>query len=154
MTSRHPLLALLLTSSLVGLVPLQAGCAPLLSALPAVTSAVVEVGNIVDVIASWVALFFKTHPDPALEARIAEVVARARSAMNVVLRLGDSAKQVDDARVTEAFDDLETAYRELLDLTRPIGVRPEGIASGRVRAPSDVPVLTVPATLRRPTTAH
>ena len=126
------------------------GCPGALSALPAITSAIVEVGNIVDVIASWVALYFQQHPDPAAEQRAQAAVARTRNAMNVVLRLADAATSANDGQVTAAFDDLEAAYRELLDLTRPIGVRPEGVASGRVGAAADSPVLTVPATLRRP----
>lgn len=126
------------------------GCPSLLSALPAVTSAIVEVGNVVDTIAAWVALYFKQRPDDALERRAGEAIARTRNAMNAVLRLADAAKSANDGQVSSAFDQLEAAYKELLELTRPMGVRPEGVASGRVGVAVDSPVLTVPSTLRRP----
>lgn len=136
-----PLLALLAAGS--------AGCPGLISALPAVTSAIVEVANVVDTIAAWVDLYFKQRPDPDLERRAQAAVAKTRNAMNAVLRLAEAAKAADDQDVAKAFDDLEAAYKELLELTQPIGVRPEGLASGRASG-ADGPVLTVPSTLRRP----
>ena len=160
MTLRHPLLALLLSTSIT-----LTGCPGLISALPAVTSAIVEVANVVDTIAAWVELYFRQRPasrvprdepggtSPATgldQATVMASIAKVRNAMNIVLRLAESAKHADDREVAKAFDDLEAAYRELLELTRPLGVRPEGLASGRVAAAPDSPVLTVPATLRRP----
>ena len=149
--------SLLLASTLVLLPAGTTGCPSLISALPAVTSAIVEAANVVQIISEWVGAWFRAHPDPDAEKNVQAVLAKVRSAMNVVLRLAEAKTSADDGEVTRAFDALEAAYRDLLELTQPMGVMAiapsaAGQAGGEVRmgAAASGRVLEVPATLRRP----
>ncbi len=105
-----------------------AGCAAVAAALPGVLAVVQDGEQILSAIEGFVALVFAQHPDAELQAKVAQAVARARSALNLALRAAQGAKALGDQAVDAAFKEFEQAYLDLISLTRPLGVRPAGQA--------------------------
>ena len=147
-TSTSAALALLLSVS----APLETGCAQLLSALPAATAVVVEAAQILDTISSWVSAWFRAHPDEAAEKKTQFALAKVRSAMNAYLRIAEAKERADDKDMVAAFDALDKAYHELLELVRPYGIKPTQAvgATAMMGMSATEPSLEVPMSLRRP----
>jgi hypothetical protein len=120
---RQITIALTLALSLVA-------CAPVLSALPTVISAVVDGVQILDMIAQHADLVLaQTNADAATKAKVHEALARARAALNAALRAAQGAEQagnLDQASAEAAFAAFKEAYLALLEVVRPLGVRESG----------------------------
>lgn len=121
------------------------GCAAIMSLLPHVIAVVVEAGQILDQIEAFVKRYFMNHPDQAKEIAVAKAVAKARSALNFVMRTTEGADKLDQAKVDAAFEDFKKAYLELMALCRPFGVYPE--SAPLMTSNADGAVLVVPEPL-------
>lgn len=107
------------------------GCAPLMSALPAVVAAVTDAHQILDAIEDFARRFFAAKPDPVREQVVLEAVGKTRAALNVALRSAQATQKLDQAKVDEAFSDFRVAYQQLLSIVAPLGVREAGgLAAG------------------------
>ncbi len=122
------------------------GCAGALAALPDVVAAVVDAGQIIDTIERFVANYFALHPDAAKQADVAKAIDKARTTLNIALRLAQGAQDAAvDRDVDAAFLNFKAAYIELIGLCKPYGVKETSMPRGSLRAsPGE---LTVPQPL-------
>jgi len=97
-------------------------CATVVSALPAVISAVVDGALVLDTIASFIRRYFAERPNPDALAKVEIAIARARAALDAALRIAQGAQKLDQAKIDEAFADFRVAYQELLILVQPFGI--------------------------------
>jgi len=104
------------------------GCAAFAASLPAIIAAIIDGAQVLDAIEKFVNAYFVTHPDPVAQAKVNEAMVKCRSALNIALRSAQGAKNVDEQKVDQAFNDFKAAYLELITLCRPYGVRPSGNA--------------------------
>ena len=118
-------------------------CAAVLSALPKVVAAVTDAGQIVDSIKDFVDAYFVAHPDAAKQKLVDAAILKAKESLNLALRTANGAQELDQKKVDEAFADFKQAYRELLALVGPLGVRQDGTAAPLKAAPGG-DSLTVP----------
>lgn len=101
------------------------GCAlfkTVASALPDVIAAVVDGMQVIDAIASFSDRWFANHPNPEAQKTVARAIDRARTSLNVALRLAQGTKNADDQKVNAAFEDFKAAYVDLLQLLRQFGL--------------------------------
>jgi hypothetical protein len=138
---RKPDLVLLLA------IALQA-CAPILSALPTVIAAVTDGMQIVDMIEQHADLALdQTGTDAAIKQRVHEALTRAKAALNAALRAAQGAEQagkLDQASVDAAFADFKAAYRDLLEVVQPFGIKETGDLRLSARATRTGTTLEVP----------
>lgn len=99
-------------------------CAPVVSALPHIIAAVVDAGQIIDTIVTFVGKWFAAHPDPEAQAKVDAAVVKVRGALNVLLRVANGVEDASNEKVDAAFEQFKQAYLELLALVRPYGVVP------------------------------
>lgn len=123
------------------------GCAGVVTALPAIIATLVDAGQIIDTIDTFVRQWFLAHPDASAQAKVSEALVRARGALNVLLRAANGAKDVNDAKVDAAFNEFKIAYIALLELTKPYGVQVAPSTDARMQASSSGDRLTVPQPL-------
>jgi len=98
------------------------GCAGVVANLPAVLAYVQDAELVVSTIESFVNAYFTAKPDPALQGKIAVVIARVKSAEDLIARLATAGKEANMAQIDAAFADLKVAYVDLLQLVGPLGV--------------------------------
>lgn len=120
---KRTLTALVLAASLT---LTSAGCAWWISKLPVVIAAVQDGMIVVDGIQVFVDSWFKQKPDPVLEAKIDAAVAKARYALDAALRVAQGSDDLDQSKIDAAFAEFKQAYIDLLELVKPLGVKPEG----------------------------
>jgi hypothetical protein len=105
------------------------GCAALSAAMPIladIVAAVTDAMQIVDTIERFVDAYFLAHPDEVKELQVKRAIAKTRSSLNLALRSSRGAQELNQQKVDEAFAEFKGAYRELLLLVGPLGVRPSG----------------------------
>lgn len=112
--------------ALVLSIALGASCATVASALPAVVAAVTDGMMVIDTIERFVHAYFVAHPSAETQAAVDAAIEKTRIALNVALRTAQGAKDLDQAKVDEAFANFKTAYVELIALVTPLGVLPGG----------------------------
>lgn len=117
----------LLQAALIGALalisPLGASCAAVLSALPKVVAAVTDAAQILDAIENFSDRFFLAAPDEANERKVRASIDRARLALNAALRATQGAENLSQDALAAAFADFRAAYKDLLALTEPMGVK-------------------------------
>lgn len=101
-------------------------CATLASSLPTVIAYAQDGFVIVDQIVHFVDAFFVAHPDAVLQKKVDVAAAKAKSALNLAIRLASGAGDLDQAKVDEAFAEFRSAYIELIALVGPMGVTSGG----------------------------
>lgn len=122
------------------------GCGAIISALPSIIAAVVDGGQILDAIEGFVSKWFVAHPDLELQKKVDNALDRCRMALNAALRVAQGAKDADEAKVDAAFENFKSAYIELINLVRPLGVLSKG-AELRATPTADGKSLEVPEPL-------
>jgi hypothetical protein len=103
-----------------------AGCGAIIGALVNVASYIQEASMVIDQIQAFVDAYFAKRPDPAKQETINDAIAKSRAALGVALKTSRGAEQLDQAQIDAAFAEFAGAYRELLTLVGPLGVRVGG----------------------------
>lgn len=121
------------------------GCTPgaavaLSSFLSTVITVVEDGGQILSSIESFTRGYFAVKPNPDLEKKITDSIARARLALDAALRASQGGRVLTQGEIDTAFSDFRQAYADLLDLARQIGVH-EGTGALRA-APGELVVPT------------
>jgi hypothetical protein len=81
---------------------------------------------VLDSIQTFVDTYFRLKPNQDLQSKVADAMARTRSALNAALRISQGAEKLDQAKIDEAFADFRRAYADLLVLLGPLGVQQQG----------------------------
>ena len=124
-----------------------AGCAAALPIIATVLRYVDDAALILQTIDDHADLFFTQHPNEELQRRYTDVMTRARSALHLALRAERGANQLSDDEIDAAFAEFRDAYKELLRVTAPMGVRQAtDPGDGRMAAPAPG-ILVVPQPL-------
>lgn len=120
-----------------------ASCASLSSALPLVVAGIQDAALILDAIQTFANDVFRKLPDEIKQRDLNAAVARARTALDLALRLATAADDLDQRKIDAAFLAFRDAYADVLRLGFDLGIRP-----GDVGAPRAAPgILTVPQPL-------
>ena len=117
-----------------------AGCAALAAVLPDIVAALVDGGQILATIESFMASYFANHPDPVAQAKVADAILKARTALNLATRAAQGTNDANDKKLDQAFADFEAAYVELLKLVAPYGVKPARPGGNLSAAPGELVV--------------
>lgn len=119
---RETVVALSLVVVVGTAVPLG-GCAAIVSALPAVISAVTDASLVLSTIESFVNAYFASHADAEKQKSVALAITRARTSLDGALRIAHGAEKLDQAKVDEAFAEFKIAYTELIGMVDSIGIK-------------------------------
>jgi hypothetical protein len=126
-------------SSVLALCAIVNGCAPITMALPVIIAAVQGADIAINLIESFVASYYKGHPNPDHEKKCGELIAKTRIALAAVLDIANAVGDINQAKLDDAFKQFEAAYNELTAFVGPLGVH---VGTGGMRAaPGE---LTVP----------
>lgn len=117
-----PLLFLLAVSTSIAM----SGCSALFSNLPAVNAAISDGILVLDSIQAFTNAYFAANPNPDKATIVAIAIAKARTALDVAVRLVQGTSSLDQAQVDTAFADFRVAYTELTGLIGSIGVKTSG----------------------------
>ena len=98
------------------------GCGAVMSMLPTVVAAVIDAVMILDTIEEFTDKYFIAHPDPSKEAAVSEALQKARTSLDVALRVAQSTEELTKGDVIKAFEGFRDAYEKLLVLVGPLGV--------------------------------
>jgi hypothetical protein len=98
------------------------GCATIASSLPAIIAAINDSTLIVSQIESFVNLFFRLNPSPDKEQKIAEAIARVKTALEAAQRLANGVDKLDQGQVDAAFVEIRNAYTDLVSLCGSFGI--------------------------------
>jgi len=109
----------------VGAVVPSQGCAAIVSALPAVISAVTDASLVLSTIESFVNTYFAqpAHVDLEKQKAVNLAITRARTSLDAALRIAHGAEKLDQAKVDEAFAEFKIAYTELIGMVDSIGIK-------------------------------
>jgi hypothetical protein len=113
---------LLLALALVTSIAAAPGCATFASTLPIVLADAQDGMLILDALQAFVDHVFSNHPDPTNQALVEKIFAKARTSLDLAIRLASAGKEVDQAQVDAAFKDFEAAYSDLISILGPYGV--------------------------------
>jgi hypothetical protein len=116
----------LLLSVCLAFATMSSGCAAFISKLPVVMAAVTDGMLVVDSIEAFANVYFAGHPDPTKQAQLAGLIAKTRTALDAALRIVNASKDLNQAKVDEAFAEMRAAYTELIALAESIGVKSSG----------------------------
>lgn len=100
----------------------QVGCATLRRDLPTILTYIQDGALILGTIQSYSNLFFASHPDTGLEAKINTKIADTQTALDAALRAVQGATDLSTAQYAAAFAPFMAAYSDLLALAKQIGV--------------------------------
>jgi len=120
-------------------------CAPVMAALPAIIAVVQSADMAINLIASFVDAYNKSHPDPVREKKSTQLIEKARIALAAVLDVANGVGDIDQAKLDDAFKQFEAAYNELTAFAAPMGVH---VGDG-MRATADE-LIVPPASAFRP----
>jgi hypothetical protein len=127
-----------------------AGCATLLgprgeTILTKILAVTLDGQQILETIDSVVQIFLNTSSaSPKFRADYELVAGKARSALNLVVRLSRAGKELNTEQIDVAFADFKAAYTELTSLLGQAGLT---VAGGTLSARPDTPALHVPPPL-------
>jgi hypothetical protein len=113
---------LFVISLFVGAISLPTSCATVAPYLPKVIAAVMDGALVLDTIEKFVDRYFQSRPNPELQKKADQAIARTRSALDAALRLASGARDLNQAKVDEAFSEFRVAYSDLMALLGPLGV--------------------------------
>lgn len=135
---------LLTVLTLCSFLTMQVSCAALQKDLPTILTYVQDGLLILGTIQSYSNLFFASHPDTGLEAKIDTKIAETQTALDAALRVTQGATDLSTAQYAAAFAPFMAAYADLLALAKQLGIT----SSSAVSAPMAVPGgLVVPTPL-------
>ena len=98
------------------------GCATVAAYLPTVIAAVQDGALVVDTIERFADRYFAAKPNPELQKKADQAIARTRSALDAALRTASGAQDLNDAKVDEAFAEFRRAYTDMVALLGPLGL--------------------------------
>lgn len=97
-------------------------CATVAAYLPTVIAAVQDGALVLDTIERFVDRYFESRPNADLQRKADIAIARTRSALDAALRAASGAKDLNEAKVDEAFAEFRRAYTDLVALLGPLGL--------------------------------
>lgn len=107
---------------LLALIIPVASCATLVDLLPTVLAGVQDGSLLLDAIHGFVDQAFVAKPDAATQKKLNLAIARARTALDLALRIATGTKDLDQAKVDAAFAEFRSAYSDVISLARALGV--------------------------------
>jgi hypothetical protein len=121
-----------------------AACAALKDAaklLPTIDTAVSDAALILDQIDRYVGVYFAARPNPALEKKVVDALAKARAALIIAERVAAGGAALDQKKTNEAFADFADAFKELKSLVDSLGTEPVPVGHELPPAPAkpDIP---------------
>lgn len=99
------------------------GCGHILKFLPKVIATVTDAQLILDEIEDYCDAFFSVKPNPQVQRGVDQALDQCRVALSVALRTTTGAENLSEEQLAEAFKDFQAAYRDLLVLVEPLGVK-------------------------------
>jgi hypothetical protein len=98
------------------------GCATVAASLPAIIAAIQDSSLVVSTIESFVNLFFQSNPNPANQQKIANAIARVKTALEAAQRLANGVDKLDQGQIDAAFVEIKSAYTDLVTLCGQFGI--------------------------------
>lgn len=106
----------------VALAVASSSCAAVLPMLPKVIHAVSDGIMILDQVEHFIGTYFALHPDKERQAKVGQMLARARAALIAANRAAQGADDLSQQKVDKAFDEFKDAYRELYVMLSGFGL--------------------------------
>lgn len=107
---------------LAAVLSLTVSCAAVVSYLPTVVAVATDALLVVDQIKAFVDGVFVIKPDPDLQKRVDQAIARTKTALDAAIRIASGADKLTKEQAAEAFADFRVAYQDLIALVAPLGV--------------------------------
>lgn len=120
------------------------GCGAVVALLPKVVAVATDAILIIDQIQRFVDRWFAARPDPERQKEVQKALDRSKVALDLALRISQSAEKVRDRQVAAAMAEFRKAYADLLSMVEPLGVRQVGRGEGLSAPPT---ALLVPCPL-------
>lgn len=114
---------------MVCMVALNIGCgASFVDVVRTTLTIVTDAIIILDQIERYVDIYFEKHEvkDPNLKPTLDSLIARCRSAIDLVARLAYAGRAWDSDDITTALKEFEAAFIDLMALIEPLGIHVEG----------------------------
>lgn len=111
--------SVLLAAALV--VPVS--CAAVVQYLPTVIAVVQDALIVIDQIKMFTDGVFVVKPNPDLQHKIDQAIARTKVALDAALRVANGTDKLTKEQADAAFADFKVAYQDLIALVAPLGVK-------------------------------
>ncbi len=120
-------------------------CAPLMSALPTISTAITDTGLVLQGIQTSVDVFQTIHPLPPAElAQYEQLLSTAYQSLTIAERAVSDLKQIDQAQYDQAFADFKVAFEALAAFLKAKGITPAAPPAGAFAARTAAPPAAFP----------